>query len=219
MGLFDIFSGDDLRDAAAAKEAAIRQGYSDFANLFGQGRDALSTNAGVAAGYYQPVYDTALRGYDAYADALGLNGADGIARARAMYQATPGFDAQLDAGLEALDRGAAARGSLSSGGTRAAEMKYASDLAGQGWSNYLDALSGYGGQALGSAGGLGGIYGQLGSGLDSSFRGQGQGAFNAAVKIGDAQEEAALADYKASQNMWDSIFKAANIAARVYGKK
>src|SRR5262249_26981982 len=86
MGLFDIFSGDDMRDAAAAKEAAIRQGYSDLASLFGQGRDALTANSGIAAGYYQPVYDTALRGYDAYADALGLNGADGIARARAMYQ-------------------------------------------------------------------------------------------------------------------------------------
>jgi len=217
MGLFDIFSGDDMRNAAAAKEAAIRQGYSDLASLFGQGRDALTANATQSAGYYQPVYDTALRGYDAYADALGLNGDEGVARAQAMHQRAPGYDAQLQAGLDAIDRGAAARGTLSSGGTRAAEMKYGSDLAAQGWSNYLDALAGYGNQALNSAGGLSDIYGKLGSGLDTSYRGQGQGAYNAAVGIGDAQADAAMADYKASQNVWKSIFDAANLASRVYG--
>jgi hypothetical protein len=217
MGLFDIFSGDSQREAAAAKEAAIRQGYSDFAAMFGQGRDALAANAGQAAGYYQPVYDTALRGYNAYSDALGLNGAEANARARAAFLQSPGYETQLQAGLDAIDRGAAARGTLSSGGTRAAEMKYGSDLASQGWSNYLSALGGFGGQALGAAGGLGTIYSGLGSGLDASYRGQGQGAYNAALGIGDAQAQGAMADYNASQNMWDSIFKAANIAARVYG--
>jgi hypothetical protein len=217
MGLFDIFSGDSGREAAAAKEAAIRQGYSDLASLFGQGRDALGANFGQAAGYYQPLYDMASRGYDAYADALGLNGADGRSRAHAAFFDSPGYTAQLQAGLDAIDRGAAARGTLSSGGTRAAELKYGSDFASQGWSNYLDALSGYGGQALGAAGGLGGIYSGLGSGLDASYRGQGQGAYSAAVGIGDAQAEGAMADYNASRNMWDSIFKAANIASQIYG--
>ena len=55
MGLFDFFSGDSGRDAAAAKEAAIRQGYSDLASLFGQGRDALTANFGTAAGYDAPL--------------------------------------------------------------------------------------------------------------------------------------------------------------------
>jgi hypothetical protein len=217
MGLFDIFSGDSGREAAAAKEAAIRQGYSDLASLFGQGRDALTANVGKAAGYYQPLYDTASRGYGAYADALGLNGADGRTRAQAAFFDSPGYAAQLQAGLDAIDRGAAARGTLSSGGTRAAELKYGSDLASQGWSNYLDALSGYGGQSLGAAGGLGNIYTGLGSGLDASYRGQGQGAYSAALGIGDAQAEGAMADYNASKNMWDSIFKAANIASQIYG--
>lgn len=217
MGLFDIFSGDSARDAAAQKEAAIRQGYSDFVSLFGQGRDALTSNAQTAAGYYQPVYDTALRGYDAYADAMGLNGSEGSARARAAFYDSPGYDAQLQAGLDAIDRGAAARGTLSSGGTRAAELKYGNDLASQGWSNYLNSLGGFGGQALGASSGLSSIYGGLGSGLDQSYRAQGQGAYNAALGIGDAQAEGAMADYKASQNMWDSIFKAANVASRLYG--
>ena len=61
MGLFDFFSGDSERDAAAAKEAAIRRGYSDLSTLFGQGRDALTANSSKAAGYYQPLYDTAMR--------------------------------------------------------------------------------------------------------------------------------------------------------------
>jgi hypothetical protein len=123
MGLFDFFSGDSEREAAARKEAAIRQGYSDLASLFGQGRDALTANSSKAAGYYQPIYDTAMRGYDAYGDALGLNGAEGNTRAQAAFLNNPGYDAQLEAGLDAIDRGAAARGTLSSGGTRAAELK------------------------------------------------------------------------------------------------
>jgi hypothetical protein len=216
MGLFDFFSGDSERDAAAAKEAAIRRGYSDLSSLFGQGRDALTANSSKAAGYYQPFYDTAMRGYDAYSDALGINGADGSARARAAFSNNPGYQSQLQSGLDAIDRGAAARGTLSSGGTRAAELKYGNDLASQGWSNYLNALSGYGGQALGAAGGLGNVYTGLGSGLDTSYRGQGQSAYNAATGIGEAQAQGAMADYNASKNMWDSIFKAANIAARVY---
>src|SRR5262245_61552798 len=118
MGFFDFFSGDSQREAAAAKEAAIRQGYSDLSMLFGRGRDALTDNAGKAAGYYDPLYGTASRGYDAYADAMGLNGADGNARAQAAFFAGPGYGAQLQAGLDAIDRGAAARGTLSSGGTR-----------------------------------------------------------------------------------------------------
>src|SRR5690606_37085089 len=154
MGLFDFFSGDSQREAAAQKEAAIRRGYSDLASLFGQGRDALTANAGRAARIYEPLYDTARAGYSAFADALGLNGPDGSARARAAFMAAPGYDAQLQAGLDAIDRGAAARGTLASGGTRAAELAYGNDLAAQGWSNYLDALSGFGSQALGAAGGL-----------------------------------------------------------------
>jgi hypothetical protein len=219
MGLFDFFSGDSERDAAAAKEAAIRRGYSDLSTLFGQGRDALTANSSKAAGYYQPLYDTAMRGYGAYGDALGINGADGSARARAAFANNPGYESQLQAGLDAIDRGAAARGTLSSGGTRAAELKYGNDLASQGWSNYLNALGGYGNQALGAAGGLGGIYTGLGSGLDASYQGQGQGAYKAAVGVGDAQAQAAMADYNASQNMWKTWLDAARVAAQAYGRR
>ncbi|HWM49495.1 MAG TPA: hypothetical protein VNR11_21555 [Xanthobacteraceae bacterium] len=216
MGLFDIFSGDSARAAAAQKEASVRQGYSELASLFGQGRDALASNAGKAAGYYQPIYDTALKGYGALADALGLNGADGNTRARAAFAAAPGYEAQLQAGLDAIDRGAAARGTLSSGGTRAAELKYGNDLAAQGWSNYLNALAGYGGQALGAAGGLGNLYSGLGSGLDASYRGLGQSAYNSALGVGNAKAEAEMADYNASQNLWKTILDGANTTARIY---
>ena len=70
---------------------------------------------------------------------------------------------------------------------------------------------------MGAAGGLSGIYSGLGSGLDTSFRGQGQGAYTAAVGVGDARAEGEMADYTASKNVWDSIFKAAQIASQVYG--
>jgi len=41
--------------------------------------------------------------------------------------------------------------------------------------------------------------------------------YDAALKVGDAQADAEMADYKASQNIWKSIFDAANLASRVYG--
>lgn len=215
MGLMDIFSGDKAREAAEAKATGYRVGYSDLSDLFGKGRAALTDNMGKAASYYAPIYDTATKGYSAFADALGLGGAEGNTRAKAGFMNNPGYQVTMDAALDNLDRHASARGNLA--GASADAIKLSGDVASQGWSSYLNALGGFGGQALGAAGGLGGIYAGLGSGLDANYRGQGGAGYNSAVGVGNADAEGKMADYQASQNTWNAIFNAANLAASVYG--
>jgi hypothetical protein len=217
MGLFDIFSGDKAREAAEAKASGYRHGYDDLSNYYGQGRDALTSNYDKAAGVYQPLYDTAMRGYSSFADAFGLNGAEGNKRALAAFYNNPGYDVQLQTGVDAIDRGAAARGTLSSPGLLAAEQKYGNDLASTGWSKFADSLAGFGSQALGAAGGLSSAYTGLGSNLNQNYTGQGQQAYNAQLGIGNANAEGKMADYNASANTWNAIMNAGNLLGSIYG--
>jgi hypothetical protein len=173
MGLFSIFSGDDAKKAAADKAAGYASGYSTLGDLYGQGRDALSAGFDKAATYYQPMYDTATRGYSALGDALGINGTEGSGRAVAAFRANPGYNVQLDTGLEAIDRGAASRGLLTSPSLAASEQKYGNDLASLGWSKFIDALGNYRGDLATSAGGLASTAAGAGAGINASYQGQG----------------------------------------------
>ncbi|WP_426612238.1 hypothetical protein [Bradyrhizobium sp. McL0616] len=44
MGLFSIFSNDDAEQAAAQRNQGLQQGYDQLSNLYGQGRNALTTS-------------------------------------------------------------------------------------------------------------------------------------------------------------------------------
>jgi hypothetical protein len=75
------------------------------------------------------------------------------------FYRTPDYLVREREGIQALDRGAAARGRLYSGGADADRMRFGADLGAQGFGSYLGTLmnlAGYGGnatQAVGSAGG------------------------------------------------------------------
>src|ERR1043165_4525558 len=105
-------------------------------------RDALTANGGA----YAPLGELADRygaGARLYADALGLNGAEGAARAKAAFQGGPGWQAQLDTSLDALNRRRNAAGSLFSGNADADAIKLGGDTANRGWKDWLGGLSGY----------------------------------------------------------------------------
>jgi hypothetical protein len=75
-------------------------------------------------------------------DALGLGGGDGKARAMAAFQDTnPGYQFQMDQGLDAIDRRAASRGMLGSGNTNLDTINYASGVADQSFGNWFDRLT------------------------------------------------------------------------------
>lgn len=105
-------------------------------------------------GLYQPLSGAT----NLYADAIGLNGAEGGARANGAYQESPGFQHSLGTGLQALDRRRAAAGSFQSGGADIDTMDYATGLASRDHGSWLDRLMGASGTALsGQASALGGM--------------------------------------------------------------
>ena len=146
MGLFDIFTGDSIKDAANQNKDLYTSNKAEGLGYLNSGtansRDALYH--GIQG--YTPLATIGSQ-YGAaptmLLNALGVNGAPGTAAARSAFQASPGYNFQLGQGLQAIDRGAAARGTLNSGNTLMAEQKYGSDLANQEYGNWLTNLAGF----------------------------------------------------------------------------
>jgi hypothetical protein len=144
-------------------------------------------------GYFQNLYGG---GASAYGDASGANGPEGQARARAAFQADPGYGFQMDQGLQALQRTHAAAGNLASGNADADTLRFSQGLADQSYGNYVSRLQPYLGMAgqgqlaatQGQAGALQNLgntlntsYGTQGLGLNQNYTGQG-GLTNAAYQ-------------------------------------
>jgi hypothetical protein len=114
----------------------------------------------------------------------------------AFYQ-TPDFLVARDEGIQGLDRGAAARGRLYSGGADADRMRFASNLGTQAFGNFtnnLFRLAGIGGQAnsqlnsLGqnTAGQVGSQFNNIGQARASGYVNQGNAWGNALNGIGSS---------------------------------
>lgn len=76
------------------------------------------------------------------ADALGLNGPEGIARAKAAFQAGPGYEFGLNQGLESIIRQAAAGGSAAGGNVLQESQKFGQGLANQEYDKWRSLLAG-----------------------------------------------------------------------------
>ena len=106
---------------------------------------------------YRPLSDVAgdfRAGSKLYADAMGVNGAEGAARAKAAFFAGPGYQANLDTAIEALNRRRNAAGSLLSGNADADAIKLGSDHANNTWQAWLAGLSPYNNLNLSAASGV-----------------------------------------------------------------
>lgn len=114
-----------------------------------QAIQALQGGVGSAVGAYSPLLQAA-QGYggnaasaaSAQADAMGLNGPEGVQRALSAFQTSPGYQFQLGQGLDALTRAANVTGSAAGGNTLQAAQQYGQGLANQEWNNYLTGLQG-----------------------------------------------------------------------------
>lgn len=162
-----IFSGKAGRDASVYQSQMLGLGKKEAYDYLDQGRntatgyinrnndiynDAFNKASGLIGAAYdradgaiqssknqwQPFYDTGVQANNAYADAMGLNGAEGRARAAQSFQAGPGYEFARSQGLDAIQRSAAARGGLASGNTSVDLMKYANGLASQTYDNWLN---------------------------------------------------------------------------------
>lgn len=220
-------------DFGNATKKAAGQNFAAINGMYNLGNTAINTgeqkSEGAltsAIGSYAPWVGTGTKANTLYADALGLNGAEGNAAATDAFQTSPGYDWARENALRGSERAAAASGMLASGNTLAALQDRSAQVANQEYGGWLDRLNGVSGQGLNAASGqaqgytnLGGLYqgttsrrlGLLGdytSGLMGTFNqaAEGQEANNAAWgRIGTSLGDLATRGLSSSnfKGFWD----------------
>lgn len=225
MGLFDAFTGQPVIDAAnraaGAATSGYNAGYGAYAPLAEAGRTALTSNYGTGISQLFPYQTAGTQALGSYADALGLNGAAGTARAKSAFQASPGYQYTLDQGINAIKRNAGTTGLLASGNTLQSIGRYTQNLADQDYNNYLARLFGLTTAGQSAAGNAAGLYANLGGGLAGSYTGQGQQVYNTNVGIGNAQAAADIAagnaQMQGNANLWGALLNAGNAGVKLAG--
>jgi hypothetical protein len=103
------------------------------------------------------------------------------------FETSPGYQFRLDEGQKAIERSAAARGMLGSGGTLKALTRYAQGVASDEYNNYanrLAALAGVGQSATGSTANAGQA---ASNAIGNAYGAMGQAQGNAAIAAGNAR--------------------------------
>lgn len=187
----------DLASGRGALTSNIDAGNSAIRSGYGAGRDAIKAGYDDASALYRPLLASTSAGANAYGDATGANGAEGIARGGSTFKSLPGYSGGLTTGIDAVDRGAAARGALGGGNTSADIIKFASDYDANKYGSYVSSLAPYLGlnanavsgaagldtaragalasSYAGEGGAVNGNFGTLGTGLNASFGAEGAG--------------------------------------------
>lgn len=168
QGLLDQGKSDAL--------AAIGTGRTNSLNALGQGYDAAVPEYQAAIDRFNPWAEAGTKALTTYQNSLGQNGADGNAAAVSQFQASPGYQYQVDQATDAVARKASALGALGSGNTMQAITDRASNLANQeygGWQDRLNGLSNTGlaatGQQANIQQGLGNLYAQEGRDVSNVY--------------------------------------------------
>jgi hypothetical protein len=220
MGIFDIFSAGPGQKAAQDQITAINQGKQDLAQQYGLGRQDITTNYAAALDPWTKQMAYAGRGQDALADALGMNGPEGSARAVAAFQNDPGYNFAMGQGNNAVLANAARTGSLASGNTNIDLTKFAQGLANQQYGNYVNRLQPFLGAGQTAAGGVAGVNMGQGNALAGLDTGLGNALYGADTSIGKAQAGGDLAGYNASGNLWGAgLALAGDVASAMGGGK
>lgn len=215
MGLFDLFSNKSAEEAARKANAGLQAGYTQLSDLYGQGRNAITSGYGKAEGVLSDVLGAYKPGAAAYGDATGAGGVEGLQRATDLFKNSGQYGVYgfaRDQGQQAIERAHAAAGNLSSGNTDTDTAKFTEGLAGQNWGQFVSGLqpylSGYGtaGSNLGNA-----YVGEAGA-LDTSFRGQGGAANTSETAQGANLAGAELNNYKVGANQLNALLGVGQLA-------
>lgn len=210
--LTDLFSTQPAQDAADAIKAGYTTGATTANNTLAGAQTSADQLYSQAQAPYTSLIASTGAGSAAYGDATGANGQAGLDRAKALYQSDPGYDGGLTTGIDQVMRTNAASGNLGGGNNTADEIKFASDYDNQKYSQYTSALAPYLGANSSAISGNAGV---LGSEATTNTAIAGQQATNsnqAAIGAGNAQGQADLAPYSASQNFWNGLLGIGKLA-------
>lgn len=154
MGIFDIFTGDSAKKAAEENKRLLQDNLAKGTEALTSGQNNALSALDTAAGYYAPLAAKYGKATTLGLDALGVNGADGNARAVDAFQAGPGYQWAVDQSLDGIARKAAALGMGGvQGNTLAALSDRAGNMANQEYGSWLDRLNGYVSPELAATGG------------------------------------------------------------------
>lgn len=223
MGLFDVFTGASAKNAAAKNNALYADYGQKSQGWIDDGGRAADASYGRAADAFVPLADLGA-GYNKAGslamDALGVNGADGNARATAAFEAGPGYTWERDQAVEAARRAGAATGATDNGNTLAAIVDRAANVARTGYQGWLGNLKGYadtGAQTTGAAAsGTAGVYGTQAGAYDNRAQARSNVANNVASGAANSNTAAASAQTQASAQFWNSLIGA---AGSIFGGK
>ena len=168
---------------------------------------------GNAAAQYQP-------GFNAYGDASGANGVQGLQRATDVYHNSGQYGAYgvaNDAAQQAIQRTAAAGGMGASGNVINAATNKALDLGNQYWGQYQQGLQPYLQYPAQIAAAQGTLSAGLGNALNSSYQGQGGAANTTQTTIGNNNAGAEMNNYKVGANDLSAITGLGSLATGAFG--
>lgn len=141
MAFFSDLFGGKSGINAANQAAAAQQAANDKA------RGDITTGYGAAQGRYTPYAESGQRGFNAYNDAIGVNGAEGYGRAKANFDADPFRQGENDY-TNLLTRNMFRRyngqGMGNSGASGAAVARVGAERYGQQVADYRNRLQGQG---------------------------------------------------------------------------
>lgn len=215
MGFFsDLFGSSQRNDYAQA----AAQMQSDIAGANKKAMSTLDTGLTKASEFYQPFRQQGLAGFNQYADAVGVNGAEGYNRAFQNFNADPFAAGAQDASNNALGRMFRqynARGMGDSGAARLATSRAASEQYNQRVSDYRNRLMGLGQQGYDASNVLGNLtYGNAGQ-KASIQAGQGQQMAQITGNLANATAQSRTAGVNnvlgLVGNLGGSMFKAAGM--------
>jgi hypothetical protein len=205
MSWLDIFNNNAQKQAAQDQIAGINAGIGSLNNYYGQAGGALQTDYMAGLQPFLQNYAQSQGGTQQLGDVLGLNGPAGSSKALTTLQSTPGYNFQLQQGENAVNATEAQQGTLGSGKQQIDLNNYAQGQANTTYNNYVQSLMPYLNYASTSAGGVGGLYGQLGNQQSNLLQSQGNANYGAQTSIGNANANADLANLNASGNIWNAI--------------
>jgi hypothetical protein len=139
-----LFGGEAEKNAANQNRAQYGDYLTKGTGFLQTGLDNAMGAFGNAKSDYAPLSALAGKygvGTDMRLNALGLNGAGGTAAAQSAFTAGPGYQWNVDQGLDALNRRRAMGGMLNSGNADIDAMKFGQGMASQEYNNWLSSLA------------------------------------------------------------------------------
>ena len=194
------------RDAASTQAGAAREGADIQAQSAREAQALQKQMFDIQRGGQEPYRQAGLTGQNRLMELLGLGGNVGAAGygkygrdfSMADYQADPGYAFRLSEGQKALERSAAARGGLISGGALKAATRYGQDMGSQEYqnafnryqtsrTNQLQPLGNLMASGQSAAANVGSAAGQYGTNVGNLITGAGNAMAGGITGAGNAQ--------------------------------